>query len=86
MRYVAKPIIVDAHIVADVVIVGACGNEPGSYLLHLNNGTSVKATLEMACRLPTSRPEVGDYWVVQEDGYAYLNPHDVFERKYELLH
>src|ERR1700691_2146243 len=27
-------------------------------------------------------PKVGDYWVVQSDGYAYLNPAEVFERKY----
>lgn len=29
-------------------------------------------------------PVVGDYWVVQEDGYIYLNPRDVFERKYQF--
>jgi len=27
-------------------------------------------------------PQLGDYWVIQEDGYVYLNPKEVFERKY----
>ena len=30
-------------------------------------------------------PQVGDYWVIQSDGYVYLNPKDVFERKYRPL-
>jgi hypothetical protein len=30
-------------------------------------------------------PVVGDYWVIQSDGYIYLNPKDVFERKYSPL-
>jgi hypothetical protein len=35
----------------------------------------------------TSRyfPKLGDYYVVQEDGYAYLNPKDVLDRKYRPL-
>lgn len=30
-------------------------------------------------------PQAADYWVIQEDGYVYLNPKDVFERKYSKL-
>ncbi len=30
-------------------------------------------------------PVAGDYWVIQSDGYEYLNPKDVFERKYSLI-
>lgn len=32
----------------------------------------------------TSRisPKIGDYVVIQADGYVYLNPKEVFERKY----
>ncbi|HKM79570.1 MAG TPA: hypothetical protein VJY15_01215 [Candidatus Acidoferrum sp.] len=40
------------------------------------------ATYEMCSRI---RPQPGDYWVTQEDGYEYLNPKDVFERKYHLV-
>ena len=27
-------------------------------------------------------PKTGDYLVTQEDGYIYVNPREVFERKY----
>ena len=30
-------------------------------------------------------PVVGDYIVTQEDGYVYVNPKGVFERKYRSL-
>lgn len=30
-------------------------------------------------------PVPGDYIVTQEDGYEYLNPKDVFERKYRVI-
>lgn len=26
-----------------------------------------------------------DYWVIQSDGYVYLNPAKVFERKYTRI-
>jgi hypothetical protein len=28
------------------------------------------------------KPQPGEYWVRQADGYIYLNPKEVFERKY----
>ncbi len=31
-------------------------------------------------------PVEGDYVVTQEDGYTYINPRDVFERKYHPEH
>lgn len=30
-------------------------------------------------------PVLGDYFVIQEDGYGYVNPKDVFERKYNQI-
>jgi hypothetical protein len=30
-------------------------------------------------------PKVGDYVVVQPDGYTYLNPKHVFEEKFEKV-
>lgn len=47
--------------------------------LELENGKVVTATPEMTSRMT---PVVGDYWVIQSDGYIYLNPKAVFERKY----
>jgi hypothetical protein len=46
----------------------------------LGNGEEVIATPQMTARM---EPKVGDYWVIQSDGYVYLNPKEVFERKYE---
>lgn len=47
--------------------------------LQLDDGRIVTATPDMTSRMT---PVVGDYWVVQSDGYVYLNPKSVFERKY----
>jgi len=77
MKYRANPVIVDAFKIVDV---GAFRHpENGSLPLAIDNGDSVIATLEMLSRY---EPVAGDYWVVQSDGYIYVNPKDVFERKY----
>lgn len=39
-------------------------------------------TLAMISRIT---PEIGDYLVMQEDGYKYFNPKDVFLRKYSRI-
>jgi hypothetical protein len=51
----------------------------GSAHLTLADGGTATATPEMLARIT---PEAGDYLVEQLDGYLYLNPKDVFERKY----
>lgn len=50
--------------------------------LELENGEVVTAAPEMTSRMT---PIIGDYWVIQSDGYIYLNPKTVFERKYSPL-
>jgi hypothetical protein len=77
-RYRANPVEVEAFIIA---AVGA-RNENGSRMLLLDNGDSVVATKEMLARIDV---QMGDYYVTQlADGYIYLNPREVFERKYSL--
>lgn len=75
MKYVANPVIVDAHEIVDASEMDNDGN------VHcaLRNGDNVIADKGMTSRY---RPKAGDYWVIQSDGYIYLNPKDVFERKY----
>lgn len=75
MKYVANPVEVDAF---KIVSVGQ-PNADCSVNLALDNGENAIATLGMMSRM---KPRVGDYWVIQSDGYEYLNPKDVFERKY----
>ncbi len=89
MKYQANPVIVEAH---EIVSVGPISFEPrgpaedlvsdGSRHLALRNGENVVATAEMLARMT---PEPGDFWVIQSDGYIYLNPKAVFERKYSLV-
>lgn len=75
MKYVANPVEVDAFVIHSVQFVRDAPNAS----LVLDGGKVVYATPEMMSRM-TPRP--GDYWVVQSDGYEYLNPRAVFERKY----
>lgn len=77
MKYQANPVIVDAY-----KIVGIGDNADGTMQLALDNGTSVTTTEGMTSRM---MPVAGDYWVIQSDGYIYLNPKDVFERKYSPI-
>lgn len=80
MKYQANPVIVDAY---KIVSVGEPRGKGGimwwSVDIALENGENVVADSGMLARYT---PSVGDYWVVQEDGYTYLNPKEVFERKY----
>ncbi len=75
MKYIARPIVVDA-----VCITQAGERDPGGAMtLHLADGSVFTASPGMLSRIA---PEEGDYLVTQEDGYRYLNPKHVFERKY----
>ena len=77
MRYQAKPVLVDAFVIAKV---GPLADQGGNFrTLTLEDGKLVLADSGMLARYT---PEAGDYWVVQEDGYVYVNPKSVFERKY----
>lgn len=77
MKYQANPIIVDAF-----KIVDTADNEDGTMQLQLDDGQSVKTNEGMTARM---MPVSGDYWVIQPDGYIYLNPKAVFEKKYSLV-
>ena len=74
MKYVANPIEVDAFRITHVLEEGLDG-----VVLRLEDGRQVTADSDMTARMT---PVPGDYWVVQSDGYSYLNPKEVFERKY----
>ena len=75
MKYIGNPVEVEAH---KIVSYGQV-QEDGSLHLALENGENFTATKEMMSRM---LPEPGDYVVTQADGYVYLNPKEVFERKY----
>ena len=75
MKYIANPVEVDAEI---IISVGPVKGD-GSIELVLQGGKKFHATQGMVVRYI---PQEGDYVVTQADGYVYLNPKDVFERKY----
>lgn len=76
MKYTANPVNVEAY---KIVSVSEKANPDCSLNIALENGENYIATSAMMSRMV---PTVGDYVVRQEDGYEYLNPKDVFERKY----
>jgi hypothetical protein len=75
MKYIANPVEVEAQ---EIVSVGPI-LEDGSMHCALRDGTNFTADKGMLARFT---PSAGDYVVTQADGYVYLNPKDVFERKY----
>lgn len=78
MKYEANPVIVDASVITFAVPDFSTGGQ----LLILDDGRRPIATPEMTSRY---KAKPGDYFVTQSDGYEYLNPKDVFERKYSLV-
>jgi hypothetical protein len=75
MKYIANPVEVEALI---IIKVGAVESD-GSMMINTEGGIPYRCTKEMIARyIPTE----GDYLVRQSDDYIYINPKDVFERKY----
>lgn len=86
MRYIAKPVEVEAHRIAKVsgrasAPIPATQNTQTDLVCWLENGEPFRPTVGQIARM---LPKAGDYVVTQADGYVYLNPKEVFERKYEL--
>lgn len=78
MKYIANPVEVDAFKIIDIHAL-----DTQDYELTLE-GINEKfiTTAAMTARMT---PTLGDYLVIQSDGYVYLNPADVFKRKYSPL-
>ena len=78
MKYRANPVIVDAFKIVSV------SDMDQFHRVHCatDDGLNRIADGAMTARY---HPKPNDYWVIQEDGYEYLNPADVFERKYSLV-
>jgi hypothetical protein len=78
MTYQANPVAVSAYKILRVAPPGQYGGRH----ISCEGLMAFWATSEMLARID---PQPGDYVVVQEDGYTYLNPKDVFERKYSPI-
>lgn len=82
MKYIANPIIADAWPIIELSLLNG-----GGAVLILEGHSSVQVTAAMLARFTEDGKELvpGDYFVKQADGYAYLNPKEVWERKYRPL-
>lgn len=78
MKYVANPVVVDAFEITEVGVP----DSHGMIRLECSDGQARIGNADMTARM---KPVAGDFWVIQEDGYHYLNPREVFLRKYRLL-
>ena len=76
MKYRANPVEVDAEKILAVV---SQATDEHPMILKLESGKLWSPNAGMLARMT---PVVGDYVVTQSDGYIYLNPKEVFERKY----
>jgi len=76
--HIANPVRVQALVITDATSV----NDDAYTQIVLGDGTVRIIGPEMTSR---HKPSVGDYLVMQEDGYIYVNPKDVFERKYRVI-
>lgn len=77
MKYIANPVEVEAKVITKVEDGGP--QTSGIFHLTLDDGSKFDPDGGMTARMA---PKVGDYVVTQSDGYIYLNPKEVFERKY----
>lgn len=75
MEYEANPVRVHAEKILGIVQ----STDEHPMILKLESGKLYSPNAGMLARMG---PVVGDYVVTQSDGYVYLNPKDVFERKY----
>lgn len=77
MKFIANPVEVDAFVITELGKSDFAG-----LMVKLDDGSDRLVTPEQMARF---EPAVGDYFVVQSDGYIYVNPKDVFERKYSSM-
>lgn len=80
MKYQANPVIVDGYKIEKITM--GDGDMLGTLKLEATEG---KEFIAEAGHIARYVPQVNDYWVIQSDGYEYVNPREVFERKYSPL-
>lgn len=84
--HMANPVLVNATRILEVTDItdrseGKAQSSP-DLMLRLEDGRNFSANMSMTSRYV---PVPGDYLVTQEDEYAYINPKEVFERKYSPI-
>jgi hypothetical protein len=75
VKYVTRRCVADVHAIMEVGTPHADGDQA----LVLDNGITVTATHEMTVRI---KPQPGDYWVIQDDGYISVLAKRIFQKRY----
>jgi hypothetical protein len=78
MKAIGNPVEVDFYVIQSWDPQDAEGN----WVAHCSEGKDFVITSSMVAREPRTAYH---YVVVQADGYTYLNPKEVFERKYSPI-
>jgi hypothetical protein len=78
VTHVANPVHVNASPICNI----GEPNGAGQVLVVTEDGSHHVLTPEMLSRIA---PQHDDYVVIQSDGYIYVNPKAVFERKYSPI-
>lgn len=76
MKYIAQPVIVDAY---EILVVHQPTEGSTKRQVDCTEDRTFFITPEMTSRITL---EPGLFVVIQSDGYVYLNPPEVFYRKY----
>lgn len=89
-EFVANPVHVHAYMIQGVRGDDKHPNDVAIILHNPNMHRLGMAASNMVIHLNAKMisrhfPRVGDYYVIQADDYRYINPVDVFERKYRPL-
>lgn len=82
--HVANPVRVKAEEIVQVIGRTLQSNR-GIVAVVLNENGDPREMVLGAEMVARYEPQSGDYLVTQEDGYQYINPKAVFERKYRLV-
>jgi len=78
-KFIANPVSVEARQIVEIHVHDDIARVSKGIRLKLDDGEVYRPTDEQLARI---KPAPGDYLVTQEDGYTYLVPRAVFERKY----
>jgi hypothetical protein len=82
-EFVANPVHVHAYMIQSVSGDEKQPKKGAVIILHNPIPTRAPVVIHLTPAMISRHfPRVGDYYVIQADDYRYINPVDVFERKY----
>lgn len=81
MKYIANPVEADAWVI-EKIYDGPITNPKDAMAVCLIGRPEAPIVGLSYAMISRHVPVAGDYYVIQSDGYVYINPKEVFEHKY----